>query len=80
MKTNQRLRRQSKRIVQLNIEVPTLLHQGLKVVAAVEGRTVRELASDVLTRFYQDKKGRIKFPSFDLPALSSAGPVAILAA
>ncbi len=67
---------------QLNIEMEPEQHRALKIIAASEGKTLRELAGDILVKFATstfDKKG-IQRP-FELPATpfkSKAATMALL--
>jgi hypothetical protein len=72
MKINQTKRRKSLAVEQLNVEIPATLHHRLKIVAALERRSFKQITIDALTEFYEARKGSLKLP-FNPPAFQSAG-------
>lgn len=73
MKTNQTSRRVKLNVVQFNIEVPERLHKRLKIIAAVDGSTIKDVALKAITDLYERRKGDIKLTSFDLPGVVPLG-------
>ena len=71
MKTTQAKRRKDKRIVQLNIEITPELHRDLKVIAALNRKSIREVALEAILGFHKDSRKGIE--SFLPPELQSLG-------
>lgn len=51
-----------KETAQLNVEIPQAVHRDFKALAAIHGKTMKQLAGEVLVQFSRHGKGKTESP------------------
>ena len=69
MNTYHRLRRKALGVEQLNVEIPADLHRGLKILAAIDCQTFKQVTLTALSEFYESRRSSLPTPSL-LPRLT----------